>query len=237
MKTTINGKLRGVAVALLSMLIPATVTAQDKFEISLGAEVVSKYVWRGFDQASGTSVQPSLGLAYKGISLSAWGSTSVTDLEPKELDLTLAYGIGRFGIAVTDYWWSGESGKYGHYKESHYFEGALSYNFGDKVPLTLSAAMMFAGADKNPDGDQNFSAYFNAADDIACPGKVTLTPSVGISTKSYMYTGEKISGFTDISLKAAKEVKVTDSFLIPIFVQFIVSPVMDKTYLIFGMSF
>lgn len=51
MKTTINGKLRGVAVALLSMLIPATVTAQDKFEISLGAEVVSKYVWRGFDQA------------------------------------------------------------------------------------------------------------------------------------------------------------------------------------------
>ena len=202
MKTTINGKLRGVAVALLSMLIPATVTAQDKFEISLGAEVVSKYVWRGFDQASGTSVQPSLGLAYKGISLSAWGSTSVTDLEPKELDLTLAYGIGRFGIAVTDYWWSGESGKYGHYKESHYFEGALSYNFGDKVPLTLSAAMMFAGADKNPDGDQNFSAYF-----------------------------------TDISLKAAKEVKVTDSFLIPIFVQFIVSPVMDKTYLIFGMSF
>lgn len=237
MKTTINGKLRGVAVALLSMLIPATVTAQDKFEISLGTEVVSKYVWRGFDQASGTSVQPSLGLAYKGISLSAWGSTSVTDLEPKELDLTLAYGIGRFGIAVTDYWWSGESGKYGHYKESHYFEGALSYNFGDKVPLTLSAAMMFAGADKNPDGDQNFSAYFNAAYDIACPGKVTLTPSVGISTKSYMYTGEKISGFTDISLKAAKEVKVTDSFLIPIFVQFIVSPVMDKTYLIFGMSF
>ncbi len=147
------------------------------------------------------------------------------------------YGIAIFGIAVSDYWRSGESGKYGHYKESHYFEGALSYNFGDKVPLTLSAAMMFAGADKNPDGDQNFSAYFNAAYDIACPGKVTLTPSVGISTKSYMYTGEKISGFTDISLKAAKEVKVTDSFLIPIFVQFIVSPVMDKTYLIFGMSF
>ena len=230
MKTTINEKLGGVAVTLLGMLVPATVTAQDKFEVSLGAEVVSKYVWRGFDQASGTSVQPSLGLAYKGISLSAWGSTSVTDLEPKELDLTLAYSIGGFGIAVTDYWWSGESGKY-------YFEGALSYNFGDKVPLTLSAAMMFAGADKNPDGDQNFSAYFNAAYDIACPREVTLTPSVGISTKSYMYTGEKISGFTDISLKAAKEVKVTDSFSIPIFVQFTVSPVMDKTYLIFGMSF
>ena len=41
-------------------------------------------------------------------------------------------------------------------------------------------------------------------------------------------TSEKISGFTDISLKAAKEVKVTDSFLIPIFVQFIVSPVWTR---------
>ena len=64
------------------MLVPATVTAQDKFEVSLGAEVVRNFVWRCFDQASGTSFQPSLGLAYKGISFSAWGSTSVTDLEP-----------------------------------------------------------------------------------------------------------------------------------------------------------
>ena len=237
MKTTLNEKSGRVAVALLMMLISATMTAQDKFEISLGADITSKYVWRGFDQASGTSIQPSLGLAYKGVSLSAWGNTSITDLEPKEFDITLGYSIGGFGIVVTDYWWSGESGKYGHYKDSHYFEGALSYNFGDQVPLTVSAAMMFAGADKNPDGNQNFSTYFNAAYDIACPGEVTLTPSVGISTKSYLYTGEKISGFTDISLKAAKKIKVTESFSIPIFVQATVSPVMDKTYLVFGMSF
>ena len=77
--------------------------AQDKFEVSLEADVVSKYVWRGFDQGSGASVQPSLGLAYKGVSLSAWGSTSITDLEPKEFDITLGYSIGGFSITVTDY--------------------------------------------------------------------------------------------------------------------------------------
>ena len=237
MKTTINKKLGGVAVAIVGILIPTTTMAQDKFEVSLEADVVSKYVWRGFDQGSGASVQPSLGLAYKGVSLSAWGSTSITDLEPKEFDITLGYSIGGLGITVTDYWWSGESGKYGYYKDSHYFEGALSYHFGEKVPLTLSVATMFAGADKNPEDNQNFSTYFNASYDIACPGDVTLTPSIGVSTKSYLYTGEKISGLTDISLKAARSIKVTDSFSIPIFVQATVSPVMDKTYLVFGMSF
>ena len=118
MKTTINKKLGGVAVAIVGILIPTTTMAQDKFEVSLGADVVSKYVWRGFDQGSGASVQPSLGLAYKGVSLSAWGSTSITDLEPKEFDITLGYSIGGVGITVTDYWWSSESGKYGYYKDS-----------------------------------------------------------------------------------------------------------------------
>lgn len=238
MKTTNHKTLGEVAlVALLGTFVSTTTMAQDKLEVSLGADVVSKYVWRGFDQGSGASIQPSLGLAYKGVSLSAWGSTSITSLEPKEFDITLRYNIGGFGISVTDYWWAGESGKYGHYKDSHYFEGALSYHFGEKVPLTVSAAMMFAGADKKPEGDQNFSTYFNASYDIACPGDITLTPSIGVSTKSYLYTGEKISGITDISLKAAKEIKVTDSFSIPIFVQATVAPAMDKTYLIFGMTF
>lgn len=238
MKTTNHKTLGEVAlVALLGTFVSTTTMAQDKLEVSLGADVVSKYVWRGFDQGSGASIQPSLGLAYKGVSLSAWGSTSITSLEPKEFDITLGYNIGGFGISITDYWWAGESGKYGHYKNSHYFEGALSYHFGEKVPLTVSAAMMFAGADKNPEGDQNFSTYFNASYDIACPEDITLTPSIGVSTKSYLYTGEKISGITDISLKAAKEIKVTDSFSIPIFVQATVAPAMDKTYLVFGMAF
>ena len=48
MKTTINKKLGGVAVAIVGILIPTTTMAQDKFEVSLGADIVSKYVWRGF---------------------------------------------------------------------------------------------------------------------------------------------------------------------------------------------
>lgn len=77
MKTTINKKLRGIAVALLLIgLVPSGMMAQDKVEASVGADLVSGYIWRGQD-LGGVSIQPSLGISYKGLSLGAWGSVRV----------------------------------------------------------------------------------------------------------------------------------------------------------------
>ena len=48
MKTTINNKLGVITVALLlSGLVPSTMMAQDKVEASVGADLVSGYIWRG----------------------------------------------------------------------------------------------------------------------------------------------------------------------------------------------
>ena len=58
MKTTINKKMRVITVALLlSGLVPSTMMAQDKVEASVGADLVSGYIWRGQD-LGGVSVQP-----------------------------------------------------------------------------------------------------------------------------------------------------------------------------------
>jgi hypothetical protein len=49
MKTTINKKLRGIAAALLLIgLVPSNMMAQDKVEASVGADLVSGYIWSGF---------------------------------------------------------------------------------------------------------------------------------------------------------------------------------------------
>ena len=48
--------------------------AQDKVEASVGADLVSGYILRG-QNLGGVSVQPSLGISYKGLSLGAWGCT------------------------------------------------------------------------------------------------------------------------------------------------------------------
>ena len=81
MKTTINKKLRGIAVALLLIgLVPSGMMAQDKVEASVGADLVSGYIWRGQD-LGGVSIQPSLGISYKGLSLGAWGSVGFMNAE------------------------------------------------------------------------------------------------------------------------------------------------------------
>ena len=48
-----------------ALLVPGMANAGD-FVVSGKADFVSDYIWRGLDQNSGFSIQPSLTLSYKG---------------------------------------------------------------------------------------------------------------------------------------------------------------------------
>ncbi|MEO4718753.1 hypothetical protein ABHZ63_20350, partial [Phocaeicola vulgatus] len=125
-------------VLVLAILLPGVIKAQE-FNVTAKADFVSDYIWRGAYQNSGFSVQPTLGLSYGNLSLSAWGSQSLTKTDgAQEFDINLSYTIGGLGITVTDYWWNGITMPYGDYKHDHHFEGTLAYNFGENFPLTLS---------------------------------------------------------------------------------------------------
>lgn len=146
-------------VLVLALLLPGVIKAQE-FNVTAKADFVSDYIWRGAYQNSGFSVQPTLGLSYGNLSLSAWGSQSLTKTDgAQEFDINLSYTIGGLGITVTDYWWNGITMPYGDYKHDHHFEGTLAYNFGENFPLTLSWSTMFAGGDDNKDGDRAYSTY------------------------------------------------------------------------------
>ena len=58
--------------------VMVSITAQDKIEGTVQADIVSQYVWRGQDLGD-VSLQPTLGLAYKGVSLTAWGNIGLSD--------------------------------------------------------------------------------------------------------------------------------------------------------------
>ena len=204
-------------VLVLALLLPGVIKAQE-FNVTAKADFVSDYIWRGAYQNSGFSVQPTLGLSYDNLSLSAWGSQSLTKTDgAQEFDINLSYTIGGLGITVTDYWWNGITMPYGDYKHDHHFEGTLAYNFGENFPLTLSWSTMFAGGDDNKDGDRAYSTYINASYNIACPAEITLTPSVGFTPWKGMYDADG-AAFTDIALKASKNINITDHFSLPLFV-------------------
>ena len=220
------------------LLLPTKTYAQDKFTVRGKVDFVSDYIWRGADQNSGFSVQPSLTLEFTGFSINVWGSQTLSrwnvETPSKEFDINLSYSLNNFSVTVSDYWWSGVNQPYGHYKDSHFFEGTLAYCFGDSFPLTFSWSTMFAGADKNVEEKLQGSTYINTSYPILLPADITLTPAIGFTPWTGYYHNK--AAFTDISLKANKDIKVTEQFSIPVFVQAIVTPVYDRTYLVAGFS-
>ncbi len=62
--------MKRLFIIALSLVGMATTSAKDKIEATIGADLVSQYIWRG-QNLGDFSLQPTLGVGYKGISLSA----------------------------------------------------------------------------------------------------------------------------------------------------------------------
>ena len=230
MKATI--KLVVITLALLGMGMPAIAGTGEKVEASVGADLVSGYIWRGQD-LGGVSVQPSLSLGYKGFSLAAWGSVGFEQSDTKELDLTLGYGIGGFSVAVTDYWFDTEKYfQYSAHSTAHVFEATLGYDFG---PVALSWNTNFAGADYfKSNGKRSYSTYIEASAPFRLGG-LDWAAEVGLTP----WEGAYSTGFNvvNIGLKAAKDIRFNDRFSLPVFAKVTVNPNSEGAYFVFGMSF
>ena len=231
-------------LSALAIAVPAMGMAQDKVEASAGADLVSGYIWRGQD-LGGVSIQPTLSVSYKGFSLSAWGTASIEKEDTKEIDLTLGYTTGGFSISVTDYWFNGGPGyfHYGSHNTNHTFEAQIGYDFG---PLALNWYTNFAGTDGvNNGGNRAYSSYISATVPFTLAG-LEWTAEIGATpwaTDFYNYSEAPVcngsNGFTvcDISMGAAKEIKITDSFSVPAFAKVTVNPRTEGAYFVFGLSF
>ncbi len=226
-------------VFAFSLLCGFTAHAQDTVETTIAADVVSQYIWRGQDLGS-VSLQPTLGIGYKGLSLTAWGSVGLTEpADTKELDLTLAYTTGGFNIGITDYWTNDGQDpraryfKYDAHGTNHVFEANIGYDFG---VASIQWYTNFAGNDGlNKDGKRAYSSYVEAIVPYTFAG-VDWTATAGavpFATESYGTTGFAV---TSLELKASKDIKVTDTFSIPVFAQVAANPCAQKAYLVFGFT-
>ena len=232
--------MKKILVFGLMLLCGASaIKAQEKVEATISADFVNQYIWRGQDLGN-TSFQPTLGIDYKGLSLSAWGSYGLTDPDDvKEFDLTLAFATGGFNIGITDYWFSegldpdGRYFKYEANSTNHMFEANIGYDFG---VASIQWFTYFGGNDgTNKDDKRAYSSYA----EVAVPFKlatVDWTATAGIvpwATTLYDTNGFAV---TNLALKATKEIKVTDSFSIPVFGQIVGNPCSQKGYLVFGFT-
>ena len=213
--------------------------AQDELETTMGADVVSNYVWRGQDLGS-VSLQPTLGVGWRGLSLAAWGNVGLSDPDDtKEIDLTLGYTLGGLNIGITDYWVSkdgldpqGRYFKYDAHGTNHVFEANIGYDFGF---ASLQWFTNFSGNDYKDDGKRAYSSYVEASVPFKL-ATVDWTATAGAVPAATDYYGTTGFAVTNLSLKATKDIKVTDAFSIPVFAQFVGNPCSQKAYLVFGLT-
>ncbi len=231
--------MKKIVLFAMALVASATTHAQETVETTISSDVVSSYIWRGQDLGS-AAIQPTLGVGYKGLSLSAWGSYGIADpADTKEFDLTLGYSIGGFNIGVTDYWFDagldpdGRYFKYDAHGTNHVFEANIGYDFGF---ASVQWFTNFAGNDgTNKDGKRAYSSYA----EIAIPFKLATVDwtatagAVPFATDFYGTTGFAV---TNLSLRADKDIKVTDSFSIPVFGQVIANPCTQNAYLVLGLT-
>ncbi len=233
--------MKKLIILAIGMTTSAVIEAQEssKVETTVKADFVNEYIWRG-QKLGDVSVQPTLGIGYKGLSVTAWGNYGLSNSDDvKEFDISASYNIGRWTVGVTDYWMSeGQDPKRRYFKydahgTNHVFEACIDYDLGF---ASVQWDTNFAGNDGvNHNGKRAYSSYFEASVPFSIAG-VSFTATAGIVPWSTTYYDTDGFAVNDLTLRAEKEIKVTDTFSIPIFGQVTGNPHSQKAYLVFGFT-
>ena len=250
-------KIFALALAAITLL-PAQVSAQDEFTASVSGSLVSRYMWRGIDMA-GPSIQPSLTLGWKGLSLDVSGNIPFDKEDVRDMDVTLGYSLYGFNIGVIDYWTADVDPKnryfyYGGEAECpHQLEANLGYTckYG-----SLQAYTMVYGNDYKIDGDRAYSTYIELSVPFRLGGldwdvRAGVTPfeSAGstydetvvtesgktktVTRGDWMY-GESFT-CNMASIRATKNLEFKH-FNVPVFVELHTNPYLQRANLVFGVT-
>ena len=244
------------------MLREAEEAKPGKVTLNVGADLVSRYVWRGQNFGSSAAIQPTLSVDAFGFSLGAWGSyafsrhtlwvddsTSV-DYHFTEIDLFLSYTYKFFTLMLVDYYAplpidTLPGMNYFHWKNQttwHTIEVSLVFNGPEKFPVQFLASTLLYGADKGKDTTgvygagtrNNYSTYFELSYQFEVKG-FGIRPFIGGIPFASAWYGPK-AGITNVGINVRKEIPVSKKFSIPVQSNLVFNPMSKKAYLVFILS-
>ncbi|MEI6060366.1 MAG: hypothetical protein WCR72_06630 [Bacteroidota bacterium] len=240
-------------VMILSSARTAISQENNGFKVKASAELVSSYVWRGvpcYSYHDGDAIlppnfQPTLAFTKGGFEIGAWGSSDFTG-SYQEADLYALYNYKNLTATITDYYWDPEwaSKSYFSYKNAttgHVIEGTLAY-LGSNVPLSITLATMFYGADKKNDDPvvNNYSTYFELgysfkANDYSFDTFLGMTPADGFYGDGY----GNVTGFgiVNVGVTAYKKIQISEKYETTLRSTLAFNPQQEKAYVVFGITF
>ena len=229
----------------------------------LGADLVSRYIWRGTDFGNAPAIQPTVAVSVAGLKVGFWGSYGLGQYSKKindstvadmgnysEFDWYVSYTLKGFTLTLNDYFFpnslSPNSGnKYFNYKNAttgHTMEVVLSWAGPEKFPLQLMAGTLIYGADKDKDStgvygmgsNNNYSTYFEAAYQFNVKG-FGVKPFVGGIPFGSPWYGP-YGGIVNAGVTLSKTITITKDFSLPVYGSVITNPQAESVFLVFGIT-
>ena len=223
---TIN-KIALLFIAILS--INTTIAQKDsKSSFNIGADFVSRYVWRGLEFSDSPVIQPYVEYTLGNLTLGSWASYETGgQVIGQEFDLYASYSFGAISLGFTDYSFPIDNFSDGYFKfKNHIGELMVSFDGLKKLPLTLMFAM-------NVYNDNANSVYTK----IEYPfkiGKTVLNTFVGAGNK--IYTINNNFAVINFGVSLEKDMKITSLFSLGMSVSAIFNPNTEDAYLVFLIS-
>src|SRR6056297_1444003 len=210
------------SILMIAMMKPNEASAQ---ELSTGVDLFSTYVFRGIAY-SGPSIQPSVEYSAGGFALGAWGSQGIDGNAGspgfQEMDLYTSYSFD-FGLSIgfTDYYYPGSP--YGD-DDSHALELNVGYSVGD---LSLAGNYIFNEAENA--GSAGDDTYFEL-------GYSAGSADLFIGAGDGWHSSDGDFALVNLGLGTSKEIKITDSFSLPLSGAVIYNPDSEQFYILAGIS-
>ena len=212
-------------VIVLASTFAFNVQAQEEASSSwdTGLDIYSSYIWRGAKFGSGPAFQPYMEYSTGGFALGAWGSVNSSTDESLEMDLYASYSAGPVSFTLTDYYFGGD---WTEYSMNHYLEPSIGVSVGD-FSFT-GAYMLLPESGEDSFGSQG-DTYLEAAYSFS---NVDLT--LGAGDGQYTDTGD--FNICNITVGTSKEVKMTESFSLPVSGSVTLNPSTGGFFIAVGIS-
>jgi hypothetical protein len=213
------------------LITTVQVKAQDEESgspISISADIMSRYVWRGTDYGGSPSIQPSIEFVTGGFTLGFWGAYTTNLPGVQELDLYASYTFSDMvTIGFTDYFFPDEIFGYDYFEtrrdsSGHVLEGFASFNGLENLPLTFLVGYNFYNDSFN-------SIYFEV-------GYGFSIFDVFLGMGNGIYTTDINFNVVNIGVTASKTIQLTEKFGLPISTSFILNPEAKAVHLVFGIT-
>jgi hypothetical protein len=226
----------------------------DPARFGIGADLVSRYIWRGKDYGNSPAIQPNVSFSVAGFKVGVWGSYGFIYNETSgnyaEFDPYVSYTLKGFTLNITDYFFPNgltpnEHNNYFNYskdKTGHAFEASFSWAGPEKFPLQVCVCTMFYGADKGKDStgvygmgtSNNYSTYLEASYQFTVKG-IGVKPFVGgIPFGSAIYG--PYGGIVNAGITVSKTIQLSKEYGLPVFTSIVTNPQLQNVFLVFGIS-